>query len=68
MRRKHPEAERPFKVPFMPFVPIAGILTCLLLMFSLPAENWIRLLVWLLIGITIYFFYGRHHSELNKAH
>jgi len=50
----------------VPFVPVAGILTCLLLMFSLPAENWIRLLVWLLIGITIYFFYGRHHSELNR--
>ncbi|MCF8382051.1 MAG: amino acid permease [Chlorobium sp.] len=64
MRRKHPEAERPFKVPFVPFVPVAGILTCLLLMFSLPAENWIRLLVWLIIGIAIYFIYGRRHSVL----
>jgi basic amino acid/polyamine antiporter, APA family len=66
MRRTHPEAERPFRAPFVPLVPIAGILTCLLLMFSLPAENWLRLFVWLAIGFCIYFFYGRHHSILTK--
>lgn len=66
MRRIHPEAERPFRAPFVPFVPIAGILTCLVLMFSLPAENWWRLIVWLAIGFSIYFFYGRHHSILAK--
>lgn len=66
MRRTNPEAERPFRAPFVPFVPIAGILTCLLLMFSLPAENWWRLIVWLVIGFGIYFFYGRHHSILNQ--
>ena len=66
MRKKHPEAERPFKAPLVPFVPLAGILTCLMLMFSLPAENWIRLIVWLLIGFVIYFFYGRKHSALNN--
>jgi basic amino acid/polyamine antiporter, APA family len=66
MRRTHPEAERPFRAPFVPFVPIAGILTCLLLMFSLPAENWLRLVVWLAIGFCIYFFYGRHNSILAK--
>ncbi|NTU93542.1 MAG: amino acid permease [Chlorobiaceae bacterium] len=66
MRRTHPEAERPFRAPLVPFVPLAGILTCLLLMFSLPAENWLRLFVWLLIGFIIYFFYGRHHSVLSK--
>lgn len=65
MRKKHPEAERPFKAPLVPFVPLAGILTCLILMFSLPAENWVRLIVWLLIGMVIYFFYGRKHSALN---
>jgi len=43
MRRTHPEAERPFRAPLVPFVPIAGILLCLLLMFSLPWENWLRL-------------------------
>ncbi|MEI6758431.1 MAG: amino acid permease [Chlorobium sp.] len=66
MRKKHPEAERPFKAPLVPFVPLAGIVTCLMLMCSLPAENWLRLVVWLLIGFVIYFFYGRKHSELNK--
>ncbi|NTU68277.1 MAG: amino acid permease [Chlorobiaceae bacterium] len=66
MRRTHPEAERPFRAPLVPFVPVAGILTCLLLMFSLPAENWLRLVVWLAIGFCIYFFYGRHHSILTK--
>ncbi|NHQ61252.1 amino acid permease [Chlorobium sp. BLA1] len=66
MRKKHPEAERPFRAPLVPFVPLAGILTCLTLMFSLPAENWIRLIVWLLIGMVIYYFYGRKHSALNN--
>ncbi|HEV2845346.1 MAG TPA: amino acid permease, partial [Thermoanaerobaculia bacterium] len=66
MRRTHPEAERPFRVPFVPLVPILGIASCLLLMFSLPSENWLRLFVWLGIGFVIYFFYGRKHSVLRK--
>ncbi|HJQ23493.1 MAG TPA: amino acid permease [Blastocatellia bacterium] len=66
MRRTHPDAERPFRAPFVPLVPILGIAICLLLMFSLPAENWLRLGVWLLIGFIIYFGYGRHHSLMNK--
>jgi Zn finger protein HypA/HybF involved in hydrogenase expression len=48
-------------------VPIAGILLCLLLMFSLPWENWVRLGVWLAIGFIIYFAYSRHRSLLNPA-
>jgi len=67
MRRTNPQAERPFRVPFAPLTPILGIALCLLLMFSLPPENWIRLAVWLLIGFAIYFFYGRHHSVMAKA-
>jgi APA family basic amino acid/polyamine antiporter len=67
MRIKHPEAERPFKAPFYPFVPILGILSCLLLMFSLPVANWWRLFVWLGIGFVIYFAYGRSHSILAKS-
>jgi APA family basic amino acid/polyamine antiporter len=66
MRRTHPEAERPFRVPFVPLVPILGIASCLLLMFSLPSENWLRLFVWLGIGLAIYFFYGRRHSTLAR--
>ncbi len=65
MRIRHPEAHRPFKVPFFPVFPILGILFCLLLMFSLPSENWWRLIIWLLIGMVIYFSYGRRHSVLN---
>ncbi len=66
MRRTNPEAARPFRAPFVPLVPILGILSCLLLMFSLPAENWWRLIIWLAIGFAIYFSYGRHHSVLAK--
>jgi basic amino acid/polyamine antiporter, APA family len=66
MRRTHPEAPRPFRAPFSPFVPIAGILCCLLLMFSLPPENWLRLVIWLAVGLCIYFGYSRHHSVVAK--
>jgi APA family basic amino acid/polyamine antiporter len=64
MRRTHPNADRPFRAPLVPLVPILGIATCLLLMFSLPAENWLRLGIWLLIGFAIYFGYGRRHSRM----
>jgi APA family basic amino acid/polyamine antiporter len=64
MRKTNPDAERPFRAPLYPFVPILGIVTCLLLMFSLPAANWYRLVVWMLIGLVIYFSYGYRHSLL----
>jgi len=66
MRRTHPEVHRPFRAPFGSIVPVLGILSCLLLMFSLPAENWLRLIIWLAVGLTIYFTYGRHHSRLGN--
>jgi basic amino acid/polyamine antiporter, APA family len=66
MRRTNPKADRPFRAPFVPLVPILGIAFCLLLMFSLPAENWLRLGVWLAVGFVIYFSYGRYHSVLAK--
>ena len=66
MRRKHPEAERPFRCPWVPFVPVMGVLTCLLLMFSLPVANWWRLIAWLAIGFVIYFAYGRRHSVMHR--
>jgi len=64
MRRTNPNANRPFRAPLVPLIPILGIFTCLLLMFSLPAENWYRLIIWLGIGLLIYFFYGRRHSVM----
>jgi APA family basic amino acid/polyamine antiporter len=66
MRRTNPQAERPFRAPFVPLVPILGILSCLLLMFSLPVENWWRLIIWLVIGFLIYFGYGKRHSVMAK--
>ncbi len=66
LRRTRPEVARPFRCPMVPFVPIGGIVLCLVLMMSLPSENWFRLLVWLLIGVAIYWFYGRTHSVLAK--
>ena len=66
MRKTHPEAERPFRVPWVPVTPILGIIICGLLMFSLPEENWFRLFGWLIIGLVIYYFYGRKHSIMHK--
>ncbi len=66
MRRMHPEAERPFRCPFVPVIPILGVATCLLLMFALPTENWWRLGIWLAIGFGIYFSYGRYHSVMSR--
>ena len=66
MRRTNPEAKRPFRAPLVPLVPILGILLCVLLMFSLPAENWLRLVVWLVIGFGVYFGYGRYHSVMAR--
>lgn len=64
MRRLHPETRRPFKAPLFPITPILGIALCLLLMFSLPFENWLRLGVWLILGLVLYFSYGRRNSRL----
>ncbi|HZF07818.1 MAG TPA: amino acid permease [Thermoanaerobaculia bacterium] len=66
MRRTHPDAVRPFRVWGAPATPILGILICLMLMFSLPAENWVRLVVWLAIGFVIYFGYGKQHSVMSR--
>jgi basic amino acid/polyamine antiporter, APA family len=66
MRKTNPDAVRPFRCPLVPFVPIMGIATCLMLMFSLPFANWIRLFIWLAIGMVIYFGYGMWHSVVGK--
>jgi APA family basic amino acid/polyamine antiporter len=66
LRKTRPDLDRPFRTPWVPFVPIMGILCCLGLMMTLPMDTWIRLVVWLLIGFTIYFGYGRRHSLLQR--
>ena len=66
LRSKRPDLDRPFRTPWVPFVPIMGILCCFGLMLTLPADTWIRLLVWLIIGFAIYFGYSRKHSRLQQ--
>jgi APA family basic amino acid/polyamine antiporter len=65
LRRKHPEIKRSFRTPWVPLVPVMGILTCLLMMVSLPFDTWLRLVVWLAIGLVVYFRYGKKHSRLG---
>jgi len=67
MRRKRPDAPRPFRTPWVPFVPIMGIIIALLMMVSLNTATWIRLVVWLIIGMIVYFTYGRKHSKVQLA-
>jgi APA family basic amino acid/polyamine antiporter len=64
LRIKRPEARRPFEVPFGYVFPVLGVVSCLYLMLSLSAVTWVRFLVWLDIGMMIYWFYGRTHSPL----
>jgi APA family basic amino acid/polyamine antiporter len=66
IRRTHPDAPASFRTPLVPWVPILGILMCVMLMFSLPAGNWLRLGIWLVIGLVIYFTYGRKHSVMAR--
>jgi basic amino acid/polyamine antiporter, APA family len=67
MRKKMPELPRAFKTPMVPLVPILGIGTCLFMMVFLPMDTWIRLLVWMLIGMDIYLVYGAKHSNLGNG-
>ncbi|MGB2869447.1 MAG: amino acid permease [Bacteroidota bacterium] len=67
LRRRRPELVRPFKTPWMPFTPIMAIVVSLLLMAALPGDTWIRLIVWLLIGLVIYWSYGRRHSKVTAG-
>jgi APA family basic amino acid/polyamine antiporter len=66
LRYKSPELHRPFKVPFFPYVPILGIASSLGVMATLPGDTWLRLIVWMAIGIVIYFAYGKRKSKLNS--
>jgi APA family basic amino acid/polyamine antiporter len=64
LRVKRPEARRPFRVPLGYTIPVAGVLFCVYLMVSLSVMTWVRFLVWLDLGMIIYWFYGRTHSPL----
>jgi APA family basic amino acid/polyamine antiporter len=62
LRKVRPELHRPFRAPFIGFVAPAGALSALALMLALPGDTWLRLLVWMLMGLAIYFFYGRRRA------
>ncbi|MFM6976308.1 MAG: amino acid permease [Sphingobacteriaceae bacterium] len=66
LRYTRPDLERPFKTPLFPVVPVLGILSSLGVMATLPGDTWIRLIVWMALGVAIYFLYSRHHSVVRK--
>jgi APA family basic amino acid/polyamine antiporter len=67
LRYAQPDLVRPFRTPFVPFVPVGGVLVCGWLMYNLPRDTWLRLIIWMAIGLAIYFLYGRQHSKLQNA-
>jgi APA family basic amino acid/polyamine antiporter len=67
LRRQRPDLARPFRAPFMPGTAILGIVISLAMMAGLPFETWMRLVIWLAIGLVIYFTYGRFHSRVQKG-
>jgi basic amino acid/polyamine antiporter, APA family len=66
LRKTNPSQARPFRTPLVPFVPVLGILFNGYMMYKLGYVNWMRLLIWLLIGLVIYFTYSRHHSRISR--
>jgi APA family basic amino acid/polyamine antiporter len=65
LRRKRPDLQRAFRVPAVPFVSTAGVIICGAMIYGLGWTNWLRLIVWLVIGLVIYFSYGRTHSKVQ---
>jgi APA family basic amino acid/polyamine antiporter len=67
LRRADPHRERPFRTPMVPLVPILGILTCGYMMSALPGDTWLRLIIWMALGLAIYFLYSKNHSVLQRG-
>jgi APA family basic amino acid/polyamine antiporter len=67
LRYRQPNLHRPFRTPLVPLVPLLSIAICGYMMYGLPADTWLRLLIWLGLGLAIYFLYGRHHSRVQAA-
>jgi APA family basic amino acid/polyamine antiporter len=67
LRYAEPNRERPFKTPLVPIVPILGILICGYMMAGLPGDTWLRLIIWMALGLVIYFAYSRSHSVLART-
>ncbi len=66
LRYTDPDIPRPFRTPWVPLVPLAGIAACFYLMRALPPDTWARLIIWMAIGLAIYFLYGRRHSKVGR--
>jgi APA family basic amino acid/polyamine antiporter len=66
LRKSSPELNRPFKTPLVPLIPILGVIVCFGMMAALPLDTWVRLAVWMAIGIAIYFVYSIKNSKLQK--
>ena len=66
LRRTKPDMKRPFRVPFSPVIPILSALACLYLMTNLSVETWVRFLIWMVLGLAVYFFYGRRNARLAQ--
>ena len=67
LRKTRPDLERPFRTPWVPLIPILGVVSCLGLMATLPLDTWLRLFIWMVIGFGVYFGYGRRHSKLRNG-
>ena len=67
LRKKGTDVPRAFVTPWVPFTPIMGMTISLLMMAGLPGDTWLRLIIWLIIGMGVYFFYGRHHSRVQRG-
>ncbi|MBO0723059.1 MAG: amino acid transporter, partial [Blastocatellia bacterium] len=66
LRYKSPNLHRPFKTPFVPVVPILSAVVALALMAALARDTWLRLIIWMVIGLAIYFTYGIRNSKLRQ--
>ncbi|MFI6345896.1 amino acid permease [Streptomyces sp. NPDC050560] len=66
LRRRRPDLHRSFRTPLVPLVPVLSVLASLWLMLNLPSETWLRFAVWMVVGIVVYFGYGRGHSRLGR--
>lgn len=67
LRVTKPDLPRPFKTPFNPLIPVLGVASCGYLMLSLPWITWLRFIIWMVVGLVIYAFYGYRHSALSKS-
>jgi len=68
LRKSDPQLVRPFRTPWVPVVPILGIIVCVLMMASLPIVSWERLAIWMALGIAIYYAYSKKHSKIRNEY